>query len=387
MKGEDKLTGHIRKRTTKKGVAWQIILEKGVDSTGKRIREYITVEGTKKEAERIMHEKINEYNKGIYIEPSKITVEQHLMQWVETYCKPNLSPCTVRGYLVNIKKHTLPYIGAVQLQKLIPLQIQRMFEQLQEKNLSPRTIKYIHSTLREALHHAFKMQLIPRNPADFVSLPKQIKYRAKAYEENEVVKMLEAATNTDMEAPLNLAVGLGLRRGELLGLRWCDIDFEKNQISIVQNLVFVDGEYIFRQPKSESGNRTIEVPSSIVSVLKKHKKRQLEYKLLFGTAYNNNDLVCCKEDGSPHNPGSFSHKFDRFLETNGLRHIRFHDLRHTNASLMLQYNVPAKVASQRLGHSSIGITLDLYSHVIGDLQTEAANKIDEGIFKKIHQKS
>lgn len=378
------MTGHIRKRVTKKGVSWQVILEKGLDSSGRRLRDYITVNGTKKEAQQILTEKLNEFNKGTYIEPSQMTVAEHLEQWVETYAKPNLSPTTVRGYLVNINKHTLPYIGTVPLQKLVPLQIQRMFDQLQGKSLSPRTIKYVHSTLREALQHAFKMQLIPRNPADFVTLPKQVKYKAKAYEESEVLEMLKAAKDTDMEAPLNIGVGLGLRRGELLALQWGDIDFEKNQVTISRNLVEINGEVCFRQPKSDAGNRTIEMPTSMAAVLKKHRKRQLEDKLFFGSEYADMDLVCCRRDGRPHKPGSFSHKFEKFLKAHGLRQIRLHDLRHTNASLMLQYNVPAKVASQRLGHSSIGITLDLYTHVIGDLQTEAAKKIEAGVFQKMN---
>lgn len=377
------MTGHIRKRTTKKGTSWQIILEKGVDSKGKRIRDYITVEGTKKEAKKILTEKLNDYNKGTYIEPSQMTVEEHLNQWIEVYVRPNLAPNTVSGYVTNIKKYILPHIGLVPLQKLVPLQIQKIYEAMQEKKLSPRTIRYVHTTLHEALQYAFRMQLIPRNPSDFVSVPKQVKYKAAVYEEDEVLKMLQAAKDTDMEAPLNLSVGLGLRRGELLALKWSDIDFEKKQLTICRNLVYVDGEYIFKSPKSESGNRTIEMPSSMIPVLKKHRREQMENKLFFGSEYKDDNLVCCKQDGSPYMPGRYSHKFSDFLKRNGLRQIRLHDLRHTNASLMLQYNVPAKVASQRLGHSSIGITLDLYSHVIGDLQTEAAQKIEAGIFTKL----
>lgn len=377
------MTGHIRKRALKNGIKYQVIIEKGIDSKGKRLRDYYTVSGSKKDAERVLNEKINEGNKGCYIDPSQMTLEEHLSQWIETYAKPNLSPTTVRGYLVNIRNHTLPYLGSVPLQKLVPLQIQHMYDKLKAKNLSPRTIKYVHATLREALQYAVRMQLIPRNPADFVTLPKQVKYKAKAYEEDEAILLLEKAKDTDMDAPLHLAVGLGLRRGELLALRWNDIDFETNQLTISQNLVYVNGEYIFRQPKSEAGNRTIEMPSGLATVLKKHRKKQLEDKLFFGSEYKDNNLVCCKQDGSPYNPGSFSHKFEQFLKKHGLRQIRLHDLRHTNASLMLQYNVPAKVASQRLGHSTVSITLDLYSHVIGNLQTEAADKIDSGIFKKL----
>ena len=377
------MTGHIRKRTTQKGTSWQIILEKGIDSKGKRIRDYITVEGTKKEAQKILTEKMNDYNKGTYIEPSQRTVEDQLNQWIEVYVKPNLAPYTIRGYQTNIKKYILPQIGLVPLQKLVPLQIQKIYETMQGMQLSPRTIRYVHATLHEALQHAFRMQLIPRNPSDFVSVPKQVKYKAAVCEEDEVVKMLEAGKDTDMEAPLHLSVGLELRRGELLALKWADINFEKKQVTICRNLVYVDGEYIFKSPKSESGNRTIEMPSSMVSVLTKHRRKQMENKMFFGQDYKDGNLICCRPDGSPYMPGSYSHKFAEFLKANELRPIRLHDLRHTNASLMLQYNVSAKVASQRLGHSSIGITLDLYSHVIGDLQTDAAQKIDAGIFAKL----
>ncbi|MHC1694036.1 MAG: tyrosine-type recombinase/integrase [Eubacteriales bacterium] len=121
----------------------------------------------------------------------------------------------------------------------------------------------------------------------------------------------------------------------------------------------------------------------MVTLLRQHKRRQMEDMLFMGSEYHNDDLVCCKSDGTAYNPGSFSHRFNDFLKKHGLREIRLHDIRHSNASLMLKYNVPAKVASQRLGHSSIGITLDLYSHVLGDMETEAASKIDEGIFKKL----
>ena len=377
------MTGHIRKRNTKNGVSWQIILEKGVDAKGRRLRDYITVEGTKKEAQRILTEKLNELNKGTYIEPSKLTVDELLDQWLEVYVTPSLAPYTVRGYKTNIDKYIRPKIGEVPAQKLVPMQIQEIYKGMQTDGLSPRTIRYVHTTLHEALQYAFKMQLIPRNPADFVSVPKLVKYKSEVFEEDEVVKMLEAAKDTDMEAPLHLSVGLGLRRGELLALKWSDIDYNKRQVTICRNLVYVDGQYIFKAPKSESGNRTIEMPRSMTAVLKKHWRKQLEYKLLFGSEYSDDNLVCCRPNGTPYIPGSFSHKFSEFLKVNKLRQIRLHDLRHTNASLMLQYNVPAKVASQRLGHSSIGITLDTYSHIIGNLQTEAADKIDLGIFKKL----
>ncbi|MHC1694035.1 MAG: tyrosine recombinase XerC [Eubacteriales bacterium] len=235
------MTGHIRKRTTQKGTSWQIIIDRGVDSKGKRIRDYITVNGVKKDAQRVLNEKLNELNRGTYSVPSGVTVEKHMLDWIETYAKPNLSPSTVRGYLVNINNHTIPYIGNIPLQKLAPIHVQNMINDLQTKGLSPRTIKYAYATLRESLQYAMKMQLIQKNPADFATLPKQVKYKAKAYDEEECIKMLQAAKGTEMETPMNLALGLGLRRGELLALKWSDVDLQKGEVSISRNLIFENG--------------------------------------------------------------------------------------------------------------------------------------------------
>ena len=169
----------------------------------------------------------------------------------------------------------------------------------------------------------------------------------------------------------------------MLGLRWGDISFENKQLSVAQNLVYANKQYFFKTPKTESGIRTIDLPSSLLPLLTKHKKQQLEFKLLFGSDYHDNNLIVCNPNGDPIMPGSFSHKYHRFLEKNGIRICRLHDLRHTNASLMLQYGVSPKVMSARLGHSNIGITMDLYTHVIGNLQEEASNKIEEQLFQKL----
>ncbi|MGB7605896.1 MAG: site-specific integrase [Lutisporaceae bacterium] len=382
-------SGHIRKRPTKKSEnRWQIVIELGYDPSGKRQRIFKTVEGTKKDASAAMTEMLNELNKGTYIEPSKMTLTQYLRDWLQTYAV-NLSPTTVAGYTVNIENHIIPYLGHVLMQQIQSIQVQKMYEYFLRKplrndkiGLSPRSIKYIHTTLHEALSHAVRMQIIVRNVTDFVTTPKQKKYRSTAYEEEQALELLEISKGTDMEAPITLALGLGLRRGELLGLKWHDIDFKNKQVRIINNLIYANKKLEFKDPKSESGIRTLEMPEGMIAILKRHQLKQKEYRLFYGSEYQENDLVCCYEDGQPYIPGTFSTKFTRFLSRNNLPKIRLHDLRHTNASLMLQYGVPAKVASQRLGHSTIGITMDLYSHVIGDMQKDAASKINIGIFQK-----
>lgn len=376
------MTGNIRKRITSKGVSYQLVLEKGIDARGKRQREYFTYP-TKKEAEKAKSEKLDQLNKGTYIQPTKITIKNLLDEWVEVYVKPQLAPSTLRGYLVNINNHIIPYIGNILLQQLTPINVQEMYTKLEKKKLSPRSIKYVHTTLREALQYAFKMQMIPRNVCDFVSTPKQIKYKAQVYDQEEVKQLLTLCQNTNMEVPITLAVGIGLRRGEVLGLKWSDVDFKNGYLTVQTNLVSIKGKLIFSTPKTSAGNRTIAIPEYIIILLKKHKLEQSKNRFALGNSYNNHDLVCCKEDGNPINPSNFSQKFNRFLSKTNLKHIRFHDLRHTCATLMLTYGIPAKVASQRLGHSNISITLDTYSHVLNEVEQQVATTFDKKLFSKL----
>ncbi|OPY55788.1 MAG: putative prophage phiRv2 integrase [Pelotomaculum sp. PtaU1.Bin035] len=385
------MAGHIRKKKVKDGHVWQIIVEAGTGADGRRRRIYKNVRGTKADAQKLLAKLLTELDNGTYIEPDKITLGDYLRDWMKTYVEANLSPTTVDSYRINVEKHIIPYIGRVPLQELKPMQLQKLYRSLLESGradgkggLSARSVRYVHRNIHEALDHAVRMQLVTRNVAELVTLPKARPYKAKVYGEQELIYLMRAAQGTDMELPISLAVALGLRRGELLGLRWGDVDFDQKCITVNNNLVQTRKGSISKDPKSESSNRTIDLPESLIILLKKHKKIQAEYRLLLGRAYNNGGHVCCKPDGSPYCPGYYSKKFKRFLKEKGFSHIRLHDLRHANATLMLKYGVPAKVASTRLGHSSIAITLDLYSHVLSDMQKEVAEKIDTGIFQKLN---
>lgn len=380
-------SGHIRKRQYKSGVSWQIIIEDGLDSKGERIRIYKSLKGTKKEAQKVMAKMLNELNEGSYIEQSKKTVGEYFKEWMEAYILPHLAATTIVGYKSNVFGHIVPALGHIELQKLNGNDIQKFYNKLSKKNnprtkkpLSPRTIEHIHANLRSGLKQAVKLGMIDRNPADAATIPKVKNYKATVYDEDEVRELLKYVKDTKIEVPVVLGAGLGLRRGEVLGLRWSAINFDTKEMIIDTSLVYVDKEFIFKEPKSDSGERTLIMPDSLIAILKEHRKNQNIYKLALGKEYDNNDLVCCREDGKPIIPGSFSHSFSAFLKEHDLKKIRFHDLRHTNASLLLKYGVPAKVASRRLGHSTIGITMDLYSHVYNESEVEATDKIEMGIF-------
>jgi integrase len=311
-----------------------------------------------------------------------MTLAEYLRQWLENQSM-RLSPNTYDGYSVNIEKHIIPSIGNTPLCRLSKMQIESFYNEKLKKGradgkggLSVTSVRYIHATLRAALNDAVDMEYIVKNFANTVKLPKQKDYEPSFLTKKQVDTMLEVFRNTNIFIPVLLAVGLGLRRGEALGLKWEDIDFEKNIISVKRALLPAKGYYNFADLKTAKSRRTLTVPKNIIECLKKEKCRQSKNKLFLGTGYKNMDLVCCNDDGSPITPTALNHRFSKFLIKNDLQTIRFHDLRHTNASLMLKQGVSMKVASDRLGHTTIGITMDLYTHIDAELQQDAANKLN-----------
>jgi integrase len=379
----------MRGTILKRGKKWSIVVDIGKDIKGKRKQKWFSGFRTRKEAESELTKILHQLENNIFINPDKMNLAEYLRQWSADYVAVNLAPTTRQGYKVNIEGHIIPHIGHIPLQKLQPMHIQRFYKEKMENGrldgkggLSAKTVMYIHRVLREALSHAVKQQIIPRNVADFVEVPKLKKYHATVLNEDGVHTLLEAFKDTNLYIPVLLGVGVGLRRGEALGLQWKDIDSKNKTIHISRSLLPTEQGLIFHVTKTEGSNRVIVVSNTIINLLNEVQKQQEENKNILGEAYNNNDLITCWDDGSPINPATFSQYFGRTLKKNNLPHIRFHDLRHTNATLMLKQKVSAKVASQRLGHSTIGITLDLYSHVLMEMQEEAADKLEDIIFKK-----
>ena len=376
------MSGSIRTRKQKNGkVTYQLIIEKGTDSKGKRLRDYYSYP-TKKEAQNALAEKVHELNLNTYVEPSKMTVEQALDEWFATSVKPTLKPNTQRGYFVNIR-HIKNGIGHILLQKLTAMQIQNFYNQLESDGFSPRSIQYIHTNLKAALKYFCKMQIIPRNQADFATIPKQRKAKNDYYTEEEVKELLEKSKDTKFYLEILFAVGMGLRRGEILALTWNDVNFRDSTLTVDKNLTRINGENIVSTTKTISGERVLKIPNFVLEALREERQKQWEYRKMMKGTYKENNLVCCKWDGDFVNVANFSSSFAKFLKKIGMRHIRFHDLRHTNATLMMSYGIPIKVMSENLGHANTSITMDTYSHVTIEMKTEIADTFDNELFSKI----
>lgn len=374
-------TAHLRKRESKSGITtYQIVAEEEAGfSTGKRKRFYRTVKGSKKEAEKAMRNFINELESRTFTKDSKIKVKDFMHQWLELYVKGQLSPTTVQHYVAQTENYIIPVFGDMYLQQVKNIDVQKWIFSLQKKSpltgkpMAPKTIKNIFLNLSAAMKKAVMLELIPKNPCDNVTMPKLERFHPDVYSIEEVEHMLDCAKGTSMYLPLMIEICIGLRRGELLALKWKHIDFENGYLSVEENLVTVDNERITKAPKTQSGKRTIQIPTTLLELLKTTKADRKA---------KDNDYIICQADGSPYKSDSFSLKFRRFLKANDLKHIRFHDLRHINATIMLSLGISPKVAQERLGHSSYQITMDIYSHVLKKVEKEAADKLDAALFEK-----
>lgn len=373
---------------SKEKKSWKVRIELPKDINGKRKQRSYTTYGTRKDAEKFLTEKLRELDTGLYIDTKKMKYSEYLDYWIqETF--NNLEITTKEGYIQKIEKHIKVNIGNLYLEDIKPLHLQSLYNKLLvsgklngKGGLSSRTVLSIHRIIHSSLEQAVKWQLIIRNVADCVEPPKAKKYKASYLSDEQTEKLLQVAKTSDIYIPIAIAIYTGARRGEVLGLNWDNVNLEKGYIKIVNNLCATNNGLIIKQPKTSNGIRTIAISNTLVKILKAHRKKQLENKLLYGKEYKDSNMVCCYNDGHLFNPKRFSAKFNEFLEKNNLPIIRFHDLRHSHASLLVKIGIQPKEISQRLGHSNIGITMDLYSHLYDDMDREVADKFDKLISAK-----
>lgn len=386
------MPGHLEKRSKN---SWTIVIDIGRDpATGKRKRIYRAFQGTKRDAEKEMARLIAEIEKGTYVEPAKLTFGEYLQRWLNDY-KVRLSPTTQRRYQQILNLRVIPQLGMIPLQKLKPIHIKEFYRNLIEKGrldkdtpLSQASLTYHHRVLHKALQCAVEDELLTHNIMDAVPLPKiqksveidddtDIDEKVKVLDNHQVDQMLKAAKQTPYYELLFLAVHTGLRRGELLGLRWKDIDFQAGTLSVRQTLAYTPEKgCFFKPPKNKNSRRTIKItqPPEVIQILKQHRKNQIELRLMYEKKYEDHDLVFCQPNGKPIHPDTLSSWFPDFMVRIGLPKLNFHCLRHTHASLMLKAGADMKVVSVRLGHSSIRITYDLYSHLIPGVEDAILNK-------------
>ena len=376
------MRGSIIKR---KGCStYTIVLNLGKDPvTGHPKRQWVSVKGNKREAERRLAELTHQLNTGSYVKPRKMTVEDYMEQWLADYCLPNLQPRTTEGYEFIVRKYIVPSIGNIELTALRPEHLQHFYtEKLLSggkdgTGLSPRSVRYCHTTLHKALKSAMRLGILSRNPADAVDPPRLKPREMQMMNEGEIQKLLELAKSTQYYPIFYLALYTGLRRSELLALKWADIDLLLCQLSVVRSLQQLRNGKVIEAPcKTDKSKRMVSLSPSTAIMLRQHKDQQTKLRKELGIPVTENDYVFSHYDGSPILPDSLSQAWRHLATKVGLKNIRLHDCRHTHASLMLKAGIHPKIVSERLGHAGIQITLDTYSHVSPGLQEAAANAFD-----------
>lgn len=374
------MRGHIHQRSAG---TWTIVLDIGRDANGKRHQKSQTVRGTKRDAQRELTSLLNALQTGAYVEPTKLTVGEYLRRWLDDYAKTTVSPKTYERYDEIARLHLIPGLGHHVLTKLQPLHIQSMYSAMLQHGrhdgrggLSPRTVLHHHRVLRQALQQAIRWQLLVRNPADAVEPPRPERREVRTLSDDDSIKLMEASAESRLHVPIILASATGMRRGEILALRWKDVDLVTGKAAVRQSLEETKAGLAFKQPKTQKGRRSLPLPRFAIEALRLHRKAQAAERLQLGGAYVDNGLVCPRPDGRPWAPCSFSAGFIAFARRAGFGALRFHDLRHTHATQLLGLGVHPKIVSERLGHSTIGITLDTYSHVLPSMQQDAAEKIE-----------
>lgn len=377
----------VKKEKTRKGQSWQITVEMPRDPiTGKRNRKYKTITGTKKEAEQARRQFVNELERGEYVAENNITVSAWMQKWLEVYAIPTVSPTTLVSYKGMNRRYIDPMIGHLQVQELNALAVQIWVNKLREspssgKPMSAATIKHTYHVLRGAMDKAVQAGIILRSPCVGIQLPKGEKKKPVIYDETQIQQLLAFAKGTEMELIIDLELCMGMRRGELLGLQWKDVDWEKNQIHIVRTRVVVDGKSIIKLPKTASGTRTLDVPEILMKKLKAHKVKCMEQKIRVGSRLVEDDFIIVHPDGKPIYPEYVSQMFTKLQKRAGLPKCRFHDLRHLCASIMVKQGVEVKVAQERLGHKDITTTMNIYAHVLPGSAKEAAEKIGQLVYQ------
>lgn len=327
---------------------------------------------TRKEVVQKLDAARRQTEQGLPLAPERQTLTSYLEQWLEDAARLRVRERTFVGYETIVRRHLIPAIGQLRLTRLGPQHVQAMLAKKIEEGLAPRTVQSIHAVLRMALNDALRWELVQRNVAALVTPPRSEQSDVLTLSSEQARRLLDAAERDRLGALFSVALALGLRRGEALGLRWGDVAFERGTLRVERSLQRVGGALRLTEPKTSRSRRTIALPAPAASSLRAHRARQLEERLQAGSEWQDDDLVFTTQFGTPLDPRNVSRAFHKLLARTGLPRMRFHDLRHTCASLLLAQNVHPRVVMETLGHSRISTTMDLYSHVAPEVQRDAA---------------
>ena len=376
------MKGHIRKR----GNNWAVVIELPRDSvSGKRQQQWISVKGTKRDADRKLREVLHTMDKGTYVKPTKITLGEWLRQWLSDYVSIHTTPRTQESYRSIVECHLIKALGMIPLVELQPQHIQSYYAKALSEGrvdgkggLSARSVVYHHRILSKALGYAVRMGALARNVIDMIDPPRVERVKMTTLNTEEVTIFLDTAKETSYYVFFATLLYAGLRRGELLALKWRNLDLGRASLIVVETAYKLgNGEYVIKEPKTAHSRRTVSLSPALVALLREYRADQELLRIQLGFGLTDNDFVFIRHDGGPIYPNAVTLAFHRVIKKAGLKHLRLHDLRHTHATLMLKAGVHPKIVSERLGHANIGITLDTYSHVLPGMQEAAAERFDK----------
>lgn len=372
------MAGQIIKRGENR---WLVRIFQGRDAAGKRMYFNRTINGTKRDAQKYLTASLRDKDLGVFVEPARVSLDDYLDRWLEAAARPRVSQRTADGYSGLLARYVRPKIGRRRLSDLQLLDIQKVYGEMQARGLSARVVRHAHSALHNALKQAVKWNIIARNPAGLVELPKVAHTERRVLSPDEAARFLDAADMMPHGLIFEFALLSGMRPEEYLALQWSDVCLQRGAAQVRRALVRHKKSWSFEEPKTARSRRTVFLPAPLVGKLAAHKRQQAIGRLKLGAAWHAHDLVFCGEQGTPHTIPNLTYRYFRpLLEKAELPRIRLYDLRHSCATLLLSENEHPKVVSERLGHASVTLTLDTYSHVLPTMQQGATARLEKLLY-------
>ncbi|MDP6549172.1 MAG: tyrosine-type recombinase/integrase [Dehalococcoidia bacterium] len=354
---------------------WAAVVSLGWQDGGRKRKTFYG--RTRREVQEQLTIALRAHLQGLPVASERLSLGRFLDSWLVDSVKATVRPRTLQSYTELVRIHLGPGLGRIPLSKLTPQDVQRLINRKLAAGLSPRRVQYIHAVLRRALSQAEKWGLVARNVAKLVNAPRVVQAEIDPFTPGEARAFIQAIRGERLEALYALAITTGMRQAELLGLFWSDVDLDKRELAIRTTLQRINGEFQFLEPKTARSHRILALPDMVVESLRAHKGRQIGEKLQVGPDWEELDLVFTAPNGGPLSDRVVRTRFYRILEAAGLRRQRFHDLRHSCASLMIAQGVQSREVMETLGHSTIVMTLNRYGHIFPNARRETAEKMGQ----------